>query len=374
MSNKIFTPFILLFIFIISSCATNGDDGNTKISGTIKNASGSTIVLESLTPTAVTGIDSTQINSEGKFEITANVTEPGYYRIRLSNGQFVNLVLQKQDNVIITADANNLGGTYEVKGSKQSEALKRLNDHVQQSMQEVNELEQQFTEARNNNHPNLDSLQKTLQSEYMLLMAQREKDVKNYIDTNSGSLTLLAALGYLDAEQNFETYKKVSEDLAQKYPNSSYVNDLSTRVKDMSKIAIGSEAPEIAMNNPAGKTVPLSSLRGKYVLIDFWAAWCGPCRAENPHLVKVYDKFKDKNFEIYGVSLDANKDAWLKAINDDKLPWVHVSDLQRWNSPVVKQYNISGIPFSVLLDPDGKIIAKGLRSAALEQQLNQIFK
>ena len=371
---KILSHLIFSLALIITACATNGENGNTKISGTITNASGALIVLERLLPTQAVPVDSAKIANDGTFTISTEIKESGYYRLKIANGQFIHLILQKQDQVTINADANTFATAYEVSGSKPTIALKKLTDHVQVSMQKTTALEQQFNDARNSNRPNLDSLQKALQAEYMILMAQREQDVKSFIDTNTGSLALLSAIGYLDAEQNFETYKKVSDDLSPKYPNVQYVTDLSTKVKEMSKIAIGSEAPDIAMKNPDGVTIALSSLRGKYVLIDFWAAWCGPCRAENPHLVKVYDKYKDKNFEIFGVSLDANRDAWLKAIKDDKLPWVQVSDLQRWNSPVVRLYNISGIPFSVLLDPQGKIIAKGLRSAALDQQLSQIFK
>jgi peroxiredoxin len=368
--SRLFFPIII----IVSACTTNGDNGNVKISGTISNVSGSNIVLEALHPTQTIPVDSAIVGSDGSFDLTANVAEPGFYRLKIANGQFIHIILQPKDDITIKADANTFSGNYEISGSPQSEALRKLNTNVQISQQSVNQLEQQFAEARNNNHPDLEGLQKSLQAEYLQLMAQREKDVMAFIDTNSGNLSQLAALGYLQEDDHFETYKKVSDDLYSKYPNSQYVVDLNNKVKEMAKIAIGSEAPDIAMKNPAGETISLSSLRGKYVLIDFWAAWCGPCRAENPHLVNVYNKYKDKNFEIFGVSLDANRDSWIKAIKDDKLPWPQVSDLQRWNSPVVKMYNISGIPFSVLLDPQGKIIAKGLRSAALDQQLSLIFK
>jgi peroxiredoxin len=368
--SRLFFPIII----IVSACTTNGDNGNVKISGTISNVSGSNIVLEALHPTQTIPVDSAIVGSDGSFDLTANVAEPGFYRLKIANGQFIHIILQPKDDITIKADANTFSGNYEISGSPQSEALRKLNTNVQISQQSVNQLEQQFAEARNNNHPDLEGLQKSLQAEYLQLMAQREKDVMAFIDTNSGNLSQLAALGYLQEDDHFETYKKVSDDLYSKYPNSQYVVDLNNKVKEMAKIAIGSEAPDIAMKNPEGETISLSSLRGKYVLIDFWAAWCGPCRAENPHLVNVYNKYKDKNFEIFGVSLDANRDSWIKAIKDDKLPWPQVSDLQRWNSPVVKMYNISGIPFSVLLDPQGKIIAKGLRSAALDQQLSLIFK
>lgn len=136
---------------------------------------------------------------------------------------------------------------------------------------------------------------------------------------------------------------------------------------------VGDVAPEISLPDPNGNIISLSSLRGKYVLIDFWASWCGPCRRENPNVVRVYKEYKDKGLEIYGVSLDMNKGLWLQAIEADQLTWKHVSDLAYWNSVVVPTYEINGIPATFLLDKDGKIIAKNLRGEALESKLKEVL-
>ena len=139
--------------------------------------------------------------------------------------------------------------------------------------------------------------------------------------------------------------------------------------------AIGSEALDFTQPDTTGSPVSLSSFRGKYVLVDFWASWCGPCRNENPNVVENYNKFKAKNFAILGVSLDrpGKKDAWVQAINEDNLTWTHVSDLQFWNNAAAKLYHIQGIPQNILVDPEGKIVAKNLRGPALEEKLCEIF-
>ncbi|MEM9260047.1 MAG: TlpA disulfide reductase family protein [Bacteroidota bacterium] len=155
------------------------------------------------------------------------------------------------------------------------------------------------------------------------------------------------------------------------YPKA--VAQISQQASGLRTYTIGAEAPDFTGLDPEGQEISLSDLRGKVVLIDFWASWCGPCRRENPNVVKMYAKYKDQGFEILGVSLDNTKSRWLKAIEDDKLTWLHVSDLMGWRSAFAKQYGVSSIPQTILLDKDGNILARNLRGAGLEQKLAEIF-
>ena len=191
--------------------------------------------------------------------------------------------------------------------------------------------------------------------------------------TPSLAVINLLQTNVLDKDQYYLTYLDVAEKLKKEWPTYSQSKEFISYVDKMKLTAVGQPAPEISLPTPEGQVIPLSSMKGKYVLVDFWAKWCGPCRQENPNVVRVFQKYKDKGFTVYGVSLDRKREDWLQAIKEDNLTWTHVSDLKYWQSEAAKTYNITGIPFSLLLDPNGVIIAKNLRGAALEQKLAEIF-
>lgn len=196
------------------------------------------------------------------------------------------------------------------------------------------------------------------------------------LPSNSSSMKyalggIMAALGSKN-NPNYAVYgKRYIEAFGKEHPAEA--NMINTKIKSMAASVVGAEAPDFTMSDPAGGQISLSDYRGKVVLIDFWASWCGPCRRENPNVVKVYEKYKDKGFEIIGVSLDKTKSKWLKAIEKDNLTWPHVSDLKGWQNEVAGLYGVRSIPHTVLLDKDGKIIARKLKGHQLDRKLKEIF-
>lgn len=371
---------ILLSTTMLFSCTGSNDnqegetpkkETNCTVSGELKNGAGVAMIFEKLTTTKVEFLDTIILGKKGDFEFETLIPEPGFYRIRIADRNVLNLILSPNDAANITADVSSLEMTAKVTGSEESVRLRKLNDYMFSIKSEIDSI----GSALRDHQAAQNTVEFNKAMEYRAsIMGKIDEYTKAYIDEKPGSLASLAAVGRLNIDNDMAYFEKVVSGIEAISPNNGYVQDLKTKVETAKKLTAGSVAPDIALKNTEDQIVALSSLKGKVVLIDFWASWCGPCRKENPNVVRLYHQYKDKGFDVFSVSLDKDKESWIKAIEKDGLVWAsHVSDLLYWNSSVVKQYNINGIPLTCLIDREGRIIAKNLRGESLANKLAEIL-
>ncbi len=307
----------------------------------------------------------------GKFIFKGTVPTPNLFQVKLDDANQVLLMVNNKTKVALAGDAKNLSGTYTVKGDKDAELLQQLTRAVASAAPQMAKLNQRFTTAT-------DEEKEGLKKDYFTIQNGTTAQVKSLIRRNrTSTVAAFAANNFLNPEEEFQFADSIATIQRKTNPNSLFTQELTARLAPLRVTAPGAMAPEIVQTKPDGTKLALSSLHGKYVLVDFWASWCNPCRQENPNVVAAYNKFKGsgKGFTIYSVSLDQDKEKWTRAIAADHLAWPsHVSDLAGWQSAPAAAYGVRSIPQSFLLDPEGRIIAKNLRGSDLVDKLEQVLK
>lgn len=380
---------LILSVFFAAQLNIEAQTKSTVINGTLQNVNGKTIYLETFEKNFTVKLDSAVISKKGKFSFTRAIPKTDFFRLSMNPTDFVVLILQPGENVTVTADGTKLNKTSKIIGSIHSQKLMDFVALVNNYVNERDTIQNKVKEyASKGDNVNATKYNQQLNDAYINFIKNRDL----FLDQNAESPALLGVLNHLNPNTDIVQLKKIEAALAKSMPNSQYhesVRLMAAKTEAMleeqkkmekekaelaNRLAPGKPAPEIVMNDQYGKSLPLSSLKGKVVLIDFWASWCGPCRKENPNVVAVYNKYKDKGFTVYSVSLDNAQPNWLAAITKDNLTWPnHVSSLQGWQTPILKDYGITGIPFTVLIDKDGNIVQTNLRGPMLEQKLQEIF-
>ena len=348
---------VLLMLLSFFSCEEKPtNDGKVLISGTIENAPVGVVILSQFTESRPKVLDTLQ----GKFSYEVAVDAPTFYDLNLYGQKSVRLALLNEDVKVDYNFAN--PESLVIQGSKDTQEMIKIEKLMETYQSKVNALNEAYYKAMGEN--NTEEI-KQIQTDAMALESNQSTEVKNVINSMGDSFASLAAIGLLNPKNEFQFMDSLVAKLDETYPETKAIIQIKQQLDEMRALSMGQIAPEIELPTPEGETVKLSDLRGKYVMIDFWAAWCKPCREENPNVVKLYSEYKDKGFEIYGVSLDRTKEAWVDAIAEDGLTWTQVSDLQYFNSAAAELYQIAAIPATYLIDPDGKIIGKDLRGPSL---------
>ena len=368
--------WICLVFAGLSSCNHRSEKGRFEVSGTLKNAPDQKIYIEELyfsqkDPEVL----DTGFIKNGHFTIGATATEQGLYRIRLENDNGF-IFINDQSKIPFTADLKDLSLSGTNFNTPANQLLKNFIVRVDTFKNSLDSKSIELHHAKEIKET--DSLLNIKKAAMETETNNFTQYIIHYIDTTSNPVMALFALGYTRDLQPEKIQKSVNS-LTARFPGNKSIGIIVQQfnqmlLKDATKPHIGSVAPNLFLPDTSGVLFSLQSLRGKFVLIDFWASWCGPCRGENPNVVKAYNQYKDKNFTVLGVSLDKDKGAWLNAIHADQLTWYHISDLKYWGSAAVGLYGLDSIPYNVLIDTQGKVIATGLRGDDLLNKLEEVLK
>ncbi len=358
---------ILVFALAVSSCQSAKDKYSIK--GSVAGVETGKVYLLRLVDGKPQSTDTTDL-VDGKFTFKGKMEIPDIRFLRLNEQDYFAQFFLDNSSISVKANKDSLRGT-KITGSPTQDIFQIYISEMEKLNKDVTALQQKYQNAMSTG--NTDEAEKA-KIDYQAMIDNNKVYTKNFVNEHTSSVVSpYIALIQLANQIEGTELESITNKFAPELGASEYVIKLKEIVEEQKKTAIGVEAPDFTMNDTEDKPVQLSSLRGKVVLIDFWAAWCGPCRQENPNIVKLYQQYHEKGFEILGVSLDRTKEEWVQAIKDDNLSWIHVSDLQYWQNSAARLYAVSAIPQSFLLDKDGKIIGKGLRGEDLAEKLKELF-
>ena len=343
--------------------ACNAQSGY-KVTGTVEGMPDGKAIIATVNGSTLDTLAKADVKN-GSFEFTGNVSEPtGAYIMVIGQRGAIPFMLE---NANITISAGHAGLT--VTGSEGQKIYDQFMAINATAQQEAMKLQQEF-QAANGDQAKIQAIQEAYAKLMTDVQAKETELIKANPDSYVSACVIASGMGQMEYEQLKERYNLLGE----KAKAGAQGKAIAAQIAKLESTAIGQIAPNFTITTPEGESISLYDIKGKVKLIDFWASWCGPCRGENPHVVEIYKEYHPKGLEIFGVSLDNNKEAWVKAIADDGLVWKHGSDLKGWQSAPAQLYSVSGIPHTVLLDENNKIIAKNLRGDELKQKIAELLK
>ena len=343
--------------------ACNAQSGY-KVTGTVEGMPDGKAIIATVNGSSLDTLAKADVKN-GSFEFTGNVSEPtGAYIMVIGQRGAIPFMLE---NANITVNAGQAGLT--VTGSEGQKIYDQFMAINTTTQQEAMKLQQEY-QAANGDQAKMQAVQEAYAKLMTDAQAKETELIKANPDSYVSTFVIVSGMGHMEYEQLKDRYNL----LGVKAKASALGKGIAAEIAKLESTAIGQIAPNFTITTPEGESISLYDIKGKVKLIDFWASWCGPCRGENPHVVEIYKEYHPKGLEIFGVSLDNNKEAWVKAIADDGLVWKHGSDLKGWQSAPAQLYSVSGIPHTVLLDENNKIIAKNLRGDELKQKIAELLK
>ncbi|HPR27139.1 TlpA disulfide reductase family protein [Lentimicrobium sp.] len=363
---------LLLIIYVIVPFSITSGQNPARISGKLKGEGIAGIALSMTNPLVMASAPvSANTAADGAFYFDLQVKELTLFKLAITADNYIFVFVRPEDQIGLELNRERLGKHPVVEGSPDTRVLYEMAEKSATYERKMDSLTRLYTASQG--RQDFAEVLPVIEQEYNKLEQGRREELRNLLLANAGSAAALLLIEKLDITADFDVYDSVASAASRNNPSFKPAADLKQKVALERKLAVGNPAPEISLPGPDGGEITLSSLRGKVVLIDFWASWCGPCRRENPEVVRIYNRFRDKGFEVFGVSLDRDRDAWLNAIAKDGLVWTQVSDLKYWQSQAALLYGVKSIPHTVLIDQEGKIIMRRLRGKALERKLEEIF-
>ena len=365
--------YLVVLLFVLISCQNKNNKINeTKLTiNYIGEIEGGEVRLQKVSSAYSIELYKSENFNNNKIVFDISILESTLFRLDILGKESIDLILNNTD-VNVNIDNSSSEFKYTIEGSYDTDVLNNIGKIISNYKYDIRQINQNFIKASQEKNSKLVN---ELRYDANILKIDFEKYLKNYLRTVDNSLAVIITSDYLDIDNNISFWDSTLTKYRDNFSYNSYFKSFEKKVNKIKSISFGSVAPELILSDTTGKDIALSSLRGKYILLDFWAGWCGPCRMENPNILKNYLKYKDKGFEIYQVSLDRSRSDWVNAIKKDNLIWYNVSDLKYFQSEAATIYNIDRIPKAFLLDPNGVIIAKDteLRGNRLGEKLNEIF-